>query len=299
MKSFIVKYRYIWYSLSAVAILSSALALGAYGLKQGIDFTGGSILAVRFEQRPSIADTDAALREAVKDLGAVVIQPAGDTDIQIRTKALNEDEHEAVLKKLGQSFGTSTELRFDAIGPVIGKELRDKSLQGLVITLFLILGYVAWAFRKVSGQVKSWQYGLVTIAAAFHDIIVPLGVFALLGHFRGDEVGTPFVAAILTILGYSITDTIVVLDRVRENLQKSEGSFAEIVEASVQQTMLRSLNTSITTLLTLVAIYLFGGATLHDFTLTLIIGISVGTYSSIFVAAPLLVTLDKLARRKK
>lgn len=299
MKSYIVKHRYVWYALSAVMILASVISLGAYGLKQGIDFTGGSILAVRFEQRPSIADTDAALREAVKDLGAVVIQPAGDSDIQIRTKALSEDEHAAVTAKLSQSFGTSTELRFDAIGPVIGKELRDKSLKGLVVTLALILAYVAWAFRKVTGRVKSWQYGLVTIVGAFHDIIVPLGVFAALGHFRGDEVGTPFVAALLTILGYSITDTIVVLDRVRENLQKSEGTFAEIVEASIQQTALRSFNTSVTTLLTLVAIYLFGGATLHDFTLTLIIGITVGTYSSIFVAAPLLVTLDKWAARKK
>ncbi|MFO0764500.1 MAG: protein translocase subunit SecF [Patescibacteria group bacterium] len=299
MKSFIVKYRYAWYSLSAAMILASFVGLGAYGLKQGIDFTGGSILAVRFEQRPSITDTDAALRDAVKDLGAVVIQPAGDSDIQIRTRALTEDEHSAVTAKLTQSFGTSTELRFDAIGPVIGKELRDKSMKGLAITLVLILAYIAWAFRKVSGVVKSWQYGAVTIFAAFHDVIVPMGVFAFLGHFRGDEVGTPFVAAILTILGYSITDTIVVLDRVRENLQVRDGSFAEIVEASVQQTILRSFNTSATTLLTLLAIYFFGGMSLHDFTLTLIIGIAVGTYSSIFVAAPMLVTLDKWARRAK
>lgn len=299
MKSFVVKYRHIWYSFSAVLILASLIGIGGYGIKQGIDFTGGSILAVRFEQRPSIADTDAALREAVQDLGSVVIQPAGESDIQIRTKALNEDEHAAVIEKLSQSFGTSTELRFDAIGPVIGKELRTKSLQGLVVTLLLILAYVAWAFRKVSGVVKSWQYGAVTIIAAFHDIIIPLGVFAFLGHYYGVEIGTPFVAAILTILGYSITDTIVVLDRVRENLRTREGSFAEIVEASIQQTMLRSFNTSVTTLLALVAIYLFGGSSLRDFTLTLIIGIAAGTYSSIFIASPLLVTMDKFSRRKK
>ena len=299
MKSFIVKYRHIWYTISAVVLLTSLIGVGAYGLKQGIDFTGGSILAMRFEQRPSIADTDAALRGAVQDLGSVVIQPAGESDIQIRTRALNEDEHSAVLAAFSQSFGTSTELRFDAIGPVIGKELREKSLQGLLVTLALILLYVAWAFRKVSGSVKSWQYGAVTIAAAFHDIIVPVGVFAFLGHFYGVEVGTPFVAAILTILGYSITDTIVVLDRVRENMQKRDGTFAEIVEMSIQQTLLRSFNTSVTTLLALVAIYLFGGATLRDFTLTLIIGISVGTYSSIFIASPLLVTMDKWARAKK
>jgi preprotein translocase subunit SecF len=299
MKSFIVKYRHIWYTISAVVLLTSLIGVGAYGLKQGIDFTGGSILAMRFEQRPSITDTDAALRNAVTDLGAVVIQPAGESDIQIRTSALNEDEHSAVLTAFSQSFGTSTELRFDAIGPVIGKELREKSLQGLLVTLVLILLYVAWAFRKVSGSVKSWQYGAVTIAAAFHDIIVPVGVFAFLGHFYGVEIGTPFVAAILTILGYSITDTIVVLDRVRENMQKRDGTFAEIVEMSIQQTLLRSFNTSVTTLLALIAIYLFGGATLHDFTLTLIIGISVGTYSSIFIASPLLVTMDKWARAKK
>ena len=299
MKSFIVKYRHIWYTISAVVLLTSLLGVGAYGLKQGIDFTGGSILAMRFEQRPSITDTDAALRNAVTDLGAVVIQPAGENDIQIRTRALNEDEHSAVLAAFSQSFGTSTELRFDAIGPVIGKELREKSLQGLLVTLVLILLYVAWAFRKVSGSVKSWQYGAVTIAAAFHDIIVPVGVFAFLGHFYGVEVGTPFVAAILTILGYSITDTIVVLDRVRENMQKRDGTFAEIVEISIQQTLLRSFNTSVTTLLALVAIYLFGGATLRDFTLTLIIGISVGTYSSIFIASPFLVTMDNWSRAKK
>lgn len=299
MKSFVVNYRHIWYSLSAALLIASFVGIGSYGLKQGIDFTGGSILAVRFEQRPSITDTDAALREAVQDLGAIVIQPAGESDIQIRTKALSDEEHVAIVEKLEQSFGTSTELRFDAIGPVIGQELRTKSMQGLAVTLVLILAYVAWAFRKVSGSVKSWQYGAVTILAAFHDIIIPVGVFAFLGHYFGVEIGTPFVAAILTILGYSITDTIVVLDRVRENLRVRDGSFADIVEASVQQTFLRSLNTSVTTLLALVAIYLFGGVTLRDFTLTLIIGITAGTYSSIFIASPLLVTMDKFSRRKK
>lgn len=298
MKFSIVKARHIWFLLSGVLILGSVFGLGAYGLKQGIDFTGGSIMAVRFEQRPASADADAAIRKVLPDIGALVIQPAGESDLQIRAKTLNQEEHNQVLQALTTTFGTSTELRFDAIGPVIGKELREKSAKGMVVTLVIILAYIAWAFRKVSGSVKSWQYGLVTILAAFHDIIVPMGVFAYLGHFRGVEIGTPFVAAILTILGYSITDTIVILDRVRENLAVKEGTFADIVDMSINQSLLRSLNTSFTTLLALIAIYLFGGSSLHDFTLTLIIGIAVGTYSSICIAAPLLVAIDKFKRSR-
>lgn len=294
----IVQKRPVWFVISAILLIGSGFGLGAYGLKQGIDFTGGTIMSRRFEQRPSNVDADAVLRKAVTDLGAVVIQPAGEKDLQIRTRALTQDEHDAIEDAFTNSFGTSTELRFDAIGPVIGKELRDKSLKGLAVTLVIILAYIAWAFRKVSGSVKSWQYGLVTIVAAFHDVIVPMGVFAFLGHYHGVEIGTPFVAAILTILGYSITDTIVILDRVRENLQKMEGTFAHIVNESIKQSLLRSLNTSLTTLLALVAIYLFGGSTLHDFTLTLIIGITVGTYSSIFIAAPLLVSIDRWTRER-
>jgi len=169
----------------------------------------------------------------------------------------------------------------------------------LLIVLFAILVYVAYAFRKVSAPVQSWKYGLVTIFAAFHDILIPLGAFAYLGKFHGVEIGTPFIAALLTILGYSITDTIVVMDRVRENLLKKNAVFSEIVQASVQQTFFRSFNTSMTTLLALFAIFFFGGDTLKEFTLTLIIGISVGTYSSIFIASPLLVTLDRLKGKRK
>jgi preprotein translocase subunit SecF len=180
----------------------------------------------------------------------------------------------------------------------VGEELRKKSFQGLVVVLLAILAYVAYTFRKVSAPVQSWKYGLVTIFTAFHDVIVPLGVFAWLGHRYDVEVGTSFIAAILTILGYSITDTVVVLDRIRENLPKSDGTFAEIVERSVHQTFLRSINTSFTTLVTLAAVHFFGGSSLHDFTLTLMIGIGVGTYSSIFIASPLLVTWHKWSQRK-
>jgi preprotein translocase subunit SecF len=298
MKFSVVKTRLVWYVLSGVLIGVSIFALVAFGLKQGIDFTGGSMMSVRFEgTRPSAADASDTLSKTVGDLGSIVAQPAGNTDMQFRFKSVTEDQHQQLLKALGGSYGTTTELEFDAVGPVIGQELRSKSIQGLIIVLLAILAYIAYSFRRVSAPVPSWQYGLVTVFTAFHDVIVPIGVFSLLGHFYGWEIGTPFVAAILTIMGYSIQDTIVVLDRVRENLLRSDVSFAELVDMSVRQTFLRSFNTSMTTLLCLSAIFVFGGSSLHEFTLSLIIGIAVGTYSSIFVASPLLVTIEKWKRR--
>lgn len=299
MKFSVVKLRPLWYAISGILLAGSLFAFASYGLKQGIEFTGGSLMAVRFEQRPSVAEASATVSNAVPELGAIIVQPAGESDMQFRLKALSEDEHQAVLTSLRESHGEITELRFDAIGPVIGVELRRKSMQGLLVVALAIMAYVAWAFRRVSAPVPSWQYGAVTIIAALHDVIVPVGVFAALGHFYGVEIGTAFVSAILTILGYSITDTIVVLDRIRENLLKTDLSFPELVDKAVRSTFLRSFNTSVTTLLALVAIYLFGGESLREFTLTLIIGIAVGTYSSIFIASPLLVSFEKWQRRRK
>ena len=300
MKFSVVKTRLVWYVLSGIMIGVSIFALVAFGLKQGIEFTGGTLMAVRFEQdRPSAADASDALSQAVPDLGSITAQPAGDKDMQFRYKSVTEEQHQVLLKALNDKYGKVDELRFDAIGPVIGEELRKKSIQGLVIVLLAILAYIAYSFRRVTAPVPSWQYGLITVFTAFHDVIVPIGVFALLGHFYGWEIGTPFVAAILTIMGYSIQDTIVVLDRVRENLLRSDLSFSELVDMSVRQTFLRSFNTSMTTLLCLTAIFIFGGSSLHEFTLALIIGIGVGTYSSIFVASPLLVTIEKAKRKWK
>lgn len=295
----VVKLRPAWYAVSGISIGISVLFLAIWGLKQGIEFTGGSLLAVKFNQRPAIATVDQMLNDSRLDLGSIVVQPVGDQEMQFRLKHLTEEQHQAVLAALHTLDAGAAELRFDAIGPVIGKELRQKSVQGLLIVLLAILVYVAVVFRKVSAPVKSWKYGVITIFTAFHDVIIPIGVFAWLGHSAGVEIGTSFIAAILTILGYSITDTIVVLDRVRENLQKMSGDFAHIVDTSVRQTFLRSFNTSATTLLTLVSIHWFGGASLREFTLTLIIGIAVGTYSSIFIASPMLVSLERWSRRKK
>lgn len=298
MKFTVVQWRWAWYLISGVTIATALFGFVTWGLKQGIEFTGGSLMAVRFEgDRPSPGELSSLITTTDADLGGVVVQPVADKDAQFRLKPMTEEQHQAILDALHAKYGEVTELRFDAIGPVIGEELRTKSIRGLIIVLVAIALYVAYAFRKVSAPVQSWKYGLVTIFAAFHDVIIPVGVFSFLGHFSGVEIGTPFIAAILTILGYSITDTIVVMDRIRENLQRLSGSFEEIVSTSVRQTFLRSFNTSATTLLTLVAVYLFGGESLHEFTLTLIIGIAVGTYSSIFIASPLLVTWEKFRKK--
>ena len=219
--------------------------------------------------------------------------------MNFRMKTLDEDTHQKVLTSLRGSYGTTTELEFNSIGPSVGQELRQKSLTALVILFLAILAYVAFSFRKVSMPVQSWKYGVVTLISAFHDVSIPVGLFAILGRFAHVEIGTPFIAAVLTIMGYSINDTIVVLDRVRENLQRSSGLFEDIVERSVQQTKLRSLNTSMTTILAMTAVYFFGGASIKDFALALIVGIAVGTYSSIFIASPLLVTWNRWDVKRK
>jgi len=291
----IIKLRPVWYLLSVVLVGGSIALVAVFGIKQGIDFTGGTELNVRFEQRPNPIDIEKSL--AGFDLGAITVQPVGETDVNIRTKTLDEDAHQNILTTLTSSYGTTTELQYNAIGPSVGNELRQKSASALVIIFVAILAFIAWSFRKVAAPIQSWKYGVIVLVTAFHDVCVPLGLFALLGKYYNVEVGTPFIAAILTIMGYSINDTIVVLDRVRENLQKTSGTFEEIVERSVQQTMLRSFNTSMTTTLALLSVYLFGGESIKNFALALIVGILTGTYSSIFIASPLLVTWNRWSRR--
>ncbi len=306
----IVGRRTLFYTISGLLVAASIAALAVFGLKPGIDFTGGSLLELEFQgERPSAA----ALREALApmDLGEVRLQPTGERGFLIRLKPIDEETHQELLRRLSNpgpgtpSRGSLSERRFDAIGPTIGAELRRKSLLSLSLVVLLILVYIAWAFRKVSRPagrgspapgtarpVGSWMYGLITILALLHDVTIPTGVFAVLGATAGFEADTLFVAALLTILGFSVHDTIVVFDRIRENLKQRPGmaDFAGIVNAAVNQTLVRSVNTSLTVLLAVIAIYLFGGEATRFFALTLALGVIVGTYSSIFIASPLLVT---------
>lgn len=292
----VIKLRPLWYTISGILFAGSIFSIAVFGLKFGIDFTGGSLLSVRFDERPASVEIERALDGL--DVGSMVIQPVGDRDANIRLQTVDEAIHADILSRLDTAFTGVTELRFDSIGPSVGAELRDKAIKALIISFAAILAYIAYAFRKVSAPIKNWKYGVVTLISAVHDVILPIGVFSILGASMGLEIDTSFVVAILTVLGYSINDTIVVLDRVRENLQRTSGDFEHIVDISVRQTYVRSLNTSITTLLALVAVFLFGGETLKPFSLALIIGIISGAYSSIFIAAPALVTWLKLEKKK-
>jgi preprotein translocase subunit SecF len=291
-----VENRKKWFIISGILVAGSIIVVTLLGLRLGIDFTGGSLLEVEFETTPVVSEVRTTLSAA--GFTDVAVQSTGEHGVIIRTDDLTEGEHQNILTSLEENHGSVDEMRFDSIGPVIGDELRRTALMGVALTLLLIGLYVAWAFRKVSEPVTSWKYGALTIVAAFHDVIITLGAFSLLGHFFGWEIGTAFVAATLTILGYSINDTVVVFDRTRENLlRRAADTFEETVEMSIQETLHRSINTSVTTLLALTAIFIFGGDSTQPFALALIIGIAIGTYSSLFLASPALVEWELTKKR--
>ena len=294
---FIIKYRKIWYAFSLLIIIASLFSIFKFGLKQGIDFTGGALLEVEYAAKPDVI----AIKQKIEglSLGNAVVQPSGEKNIIIRTRDLSEGEHQKVLSAV-LSFGEGKEIRFDSIGPVIGKELKKKSVTAMILVIVMIILYIAFAFRKVSQPVNSFYYGLMAVVALIHDVTLPAGVFAALGHYYGVEVDTLFVTALLTVLGFSVHDTIVVFDRIRENLKNngSKNNFETVVGASVKQTIGRSINTSLTVILVLLAIFFLGGESTKYFSLALLIGVSIGTYSSIFLASPLLVTLQKFKSRR-
>jgi len=297
----IIQKRKIFLSISTLAVVVSVVALFAWGLNFGIDFTGGSLLEVEFKNyQPSISEIQNSLKDS--GLHNLVIQPTENSTI-LRFQENSEDIHQNVVKSLGtiikdKKDASFKELQFDSVGPSIGKELKSKSFNATAICFVMIIIFISIAFKKVSKPVASWKYGVAAIIALVHDILFILGVFAFLGHYYGVEINTPFIAAILTVLGYSISDTIIVFDRIRENLPKSQEDFENTVNRSVNQTLIRSINTSFSAILALLAVLFFGGSTIKDFALALIIGIFIGTYSSIFIASPVLVVWNKLAHRK-
>lgn len=292
----IIQRRKIWLSISGTIVALAIISLFVWGLKFGIDFTGGSLSEIKFSNiQPTVTEIQDALKDA--GLSSLTVQPMENNQFIVRFQENSEEKHQAFLSKLTElavkDNGTAEELRFDSIGPSVGKELKSKSFNAIIIVLIIIIVYIAFAFRKISKPVASWKYGMAAIIALAHDVLITLGVFAVLGHFYGVEINTTFVAAILTLLGYSINDTIVVFDRIRENLPKSNEDFEGTVNTSINQTLARSINTSMTVLLVLLAILFFGGNSIQDFVLALSIGVFVGTYSSIFVASTLLVVWEK------
>ena len=296
----------IWLIISAILVVVSLACLGIWGLKLGIDFTGGSLLEVKFQQNiPAQTDFKATLDELNLE-GGIIVQATNGNGYLLKFKSIDEDVHQQILEKIKTTYNdpeseTSnvTEDRYESIGSTIGKEMREKAIYSIIFVIIAIILFIAYAFRKVSWPIKSWKYGVVAVVALMYDVILTLGLFSILGRFLNVEIDLPFVAALLTILGYSVNDTIVIFDRIRENLVKmSRLEFSEIINHSINETLSRSINTMLTTLLALIAVFLFGGVTIKFFVLALIFGIFSGTYSSIFIASPLLVLWEKFSHKK-
>ncbi len=295
---FVLKYRKFFYSLAALMIALSLWAIFQFGLNLGIDFTGGSILEVTYtEARPEISLIKNEL--ALTEFKDVQIQPAGDKSLIIRSAQITEKQKTELAEKLGfAGKSVLTVDQFSSIGPTISGELAKRSLLAIGLVMVLIVLFIAFVFRHVSEPVSSWKYGVLALVALVHDVIIPTGVFAALGHYQGVQIDALYLTAILTILGISIHDTIVVFDRIRENLKnKVSPHFEQTVGMSLSQTFARSINTSLTVVIVLLAVYFFGGSTTKNFALALTVGMAVGTYSSIFIASPLLVTWNNWSKK--
>ena len=309
----IINNRKILYVFTAILLVVSIVALALWSLKPGIDFAGGTLIEVSYDSRPvvglattttmsSIVPTQAELISGISAIDpAASVRPSGASGYFIRMKAVSQDEKASVMNVISvNGAAASTVKSFDSIGPILGAESLRKAIVSIILVILGIVLYITFAFRKVSEPVKSWKYGLIAIISLVHDIIIPLGAFAIFGRYLGYEVDTLFVTALLVILGFSIHNTIVVFDRVRENLSHagSKKPFAEVVGESVNQTLTRSINTSLTVLIALAALYIFGGEATQHFTLALIIGILAGTYSSVCFGSSLLVTFEKFTKKK-
>ncbi len=317
---FFVTHKQFFLGIAVTVVIASVFLIATLGLRLGIDFTGGALTEVAYQTAPA----KEVLTERLDRLGLggyslrETIDEQGRDGYLLRTRDLSEDERARVAEALVQEGSGGEVARYTSIGPVIGQELKDKAVWAIAGVSLVIILYVAFAFSGVSYPVGSWIYGVITILALLHDVLVPTAAMVLLGYFFGVEADVLFVTALLAVLGYSVNDTIVVFDRVRENLVKyrkekkvkvtsSDGlqreevhytllkPFEEIVGISLSETLMRSINTSVTTLIALGALYFFGGEVTRTFSLILIIGVIAGTYSSICIANPLLV---HIAQRK-
>ena len=295
---FIIKNKFVFLTISAIIVLSSIAAVCIFGLHKSIDFTGGTELEVSYTvARPAQSDIQTVLSN--DSLSDAVVQQEGTTDISVKSRALTEDERTKLVADLTiDGKYPLIQTNFTSIGPSVGAELASKAIVAIIVVVIAIVFYIAFAFRTVSKPVSSWKYGFIAIATLVHDIAIPAGVFALLGHFYGAEVDTLFVVALLTVLGISVSDTIVVFDRIRENLKNHTApTFAETVGKSLSQTFVRSINTSLTVILVLISLFFFGPLATKNFALVLIVGMFFGTYSSIFVASPLLVIAESMQKK--
>lgn len=297
MKNFlnVSQYSRLWFSFSGVLIALSFVAIGVWGLRPGIDFVGGSILEVKGSNVAVISLWDALQKSGQQN---VEVQTTGNNTIQARMGQISEDGHAKLLSDLKQTFPNIEELRFDSVGPIFSRSLLTKSILAIILSSLGILVYLAFVFNKSSAIVSSWAFGSFAVVALIHDVVIIAGFFAVYAHFFSASADSLFVTAILTVIGFSVHDTIVIYNRVKSNLRVLRMPFGELVDLSVLETFTRSVNTSVTTLLVLLSLLFFGGSTIRPFVATLCFGIIIGSYSSIFIAAPLLVSWQERKRKK-
>ncbi len=296
----LIKYRNWFFALSLAVIIPGAFALFAWHLKVGIDFSGGTLWEVRIQNPKDL--TAQNFQAFLNSKGADVSQtaPTAQDTYLVRMRATDEKQIADVKKAVDEKYGKTESLRQETVGPTISKELTQKAVLAIAIAIVAIVLYITWSFRKVPKPTSSVAFGFCTIFALVHDVIVVVGIFAILGHFFDIEVDSLFITAVLTVIGFSVHDTIVVFDRIRENLNKHPGTpFEQVVNHSLLQTMGRSLNTSLTAVFVLLALFLFGGESIKNFVLALLIGIISGTYSSIFNASPLLVVWQEIQNKRR
>jgi preprotein translocase subunit SecF len=279
-------------------VIASIVAVSIWGLKLGIEFTGGVLMEMKFDgETPSNNDISGSLSEL--NLNSLTIQPSEDNTVLVRFSSDEDVVNEQVKSRLKESFEGSSIERMEFIGSTVSNELKSRAFMAVFFAIIGIAAYIAWAFRKTRYPIESWKYGVAAVIALAHDTLITIGIFAYLGKFHGIEVGIPFVAALLTILGYSVNDTIVVFDRIRENLNRSgaKDDFEKTINESINETLGRSINTSLTVVIVLLSIFFLGGVSIKYFALAMLIGIIFGTYSSIFVASALLVEAWKSMKK--
>jgi preprotein translocase subunit SecF len=304
----IIKYRTLFLSLSGIAVVVAIACVIVFGFRPSIDFTGGTLWQVKISEQVDVEQkniTEQGIAYVLSTEGGIespiVYKEITSDSFLIKTKTLTEADHQRALGVLQNKFSSFEELQFQSIGPTIGAQLRSRAIWAGILVLLGISLYIAFSFRKVSYPVSSWKYGFATLIALFHDVSIPMGILAVLGATNGIEIDTNFVVALLVIMGFSVHDTIVVFDRIRENLvthRSGKDSFDAVVNNSINQTIARSINTSLTLVLVLIAMLIFGADNLRIFTAVLLVGTIVGTYSSIFVASPLLTLWYKFAKNK-
>lgn len=298
---YIIQHRGLFFWITGVILAAAISAIVFLGLPLGIDFTGGSLIQVRYaDQVPSLAAIEE--QATTVSVGKVSVRAVGADGVAIRTRSLTETEHGAILAAISAEI-PATELAYTSVGPALGSQFTNKAIWAIFAVVLVIVLYIAFAFRRTSGPVPGWGYGLTVVAMLAIDLIVPTGFYAALCYYTGVQVDSLFIVALLALLGYCVNDVIVIFDRIREHLSRNEKlgikeSFEETIGKSINETMTRSINTALTVVLALIALIYFGAPATRDFALVMLVGIVIGTFSSIARSAPLLIPIARWFAKK-